>query len=129
MTSLIGAAFGFTQEGFPFRAGQAVILKIGAGIFAAMVEKADIVVCLLEWMDFSFNERILFFEIGLQISWDIEIHESLSSFWGKLNQRSKKGHHSGCMLFCKYYKMNTCNIVHYLYIGITAQRGRIKKGY
>ena len=49
---------------FPFVARQALIVEIGARVFAAVVEEADIVVRLLERLDLGFDELVEFGQIG-----------------------------------------------------------------
>ena len=72
----VGAALGFGEEGFPFRAGKAVVLEIGARPFAAVVEVADVIVRALERPDLCFDEGVKFGEIGDELGGQIEIHGS-----------------------------------------------------
>ena len=70
----IGAALRLAQQLFPVVARQAAIVEIGARPFAAMVEKADIVVRLFERLDLLRDERVELGEIGGQLRRKREIH-------------------------------------------------------
>ena len=52
----------------------AVIVPVGAGMFAAMVEEADIVVLALEWTDLALDEGVELVQIGRDVRGNVEIH-------------------------------------------------------
>ena len=58
VTGLVGEALGFAQKLFPLVARQALIVPIGAGMFAAMVKEALIVVFGLKRLDLGLDERV-----------------------------------------------------------------------
>ena len=62
------------QQLFPFVARQTLIIPVGARMFAAMVEKADIVVRHLQRLDLGRDESVEFVQIGLQIGRNRKIH-------------------------------------------------------
>jgi len=74
MTGLVGAALGFVEQRFPFGAWQPAFLKIGAGIFAAMVEETDIIIFLFKRLDLCLYETVEFGQIGLQVLWNVKVH-------------------------------------------------------
>jgi hypothetical protein len=74
MAGRVGPATGLGQKRLPFRAGQALIVPIGAGVLAAMVEEADIVVGPLQRLDLGLNETVQLTQIGDQVSGQGEVH-------------------------------------------------------
>ena len=75
MARLVGAPFHLGQQFFPFVARLAVIVPVGAGVLAAMVEEADVVVLALERPDLPLDERIQLAQIGRDLRGNLEIHE------------------------------------------------------
>src|SRR3546814_12778926 len=73
----VGFARRLFQECRPLGTRQALIVPVGARMFAAMVEEADIVVGLFQRLDLRFDEGIEFVQMGLQVGWNREIHVSL----------------------------------------------------
>ena len=74
MPRLVGAAAHLGQQGFPFVARLAVIVPVGTGVLAAMVEEADIVVLALQRPDLAFDEFVELPQIGRDLRGNVEIH-------------------------------------------------------
>ena len=74
MAGLVGAAAHLGQKRLPFVARLAVIVPVGAGMLAAMVEEADIVVLALERPDLALDEGVELAQIGRDIGGNVEIH-------------------------------------------------------
>ena len=53
----VGALAGFRQQRLPFGAGQAVIVPVGAGVLAAVVEETLVVVLRLQRRDLGFSMK------------------------------------------------------------------------
>ena len=77
MAGLVGALLGLAQQRFPFRAGQAFIVEIGARPFAAMVEEALVVVLRLKRLDLVVDEFVEHDQIVGDVLWNIEVHVCL----------------------------------------------------
>ena len=58
----VGAPAGFHHERLPFLVGQPAPLPVGAGILAAVVEEADVVVALLQRLDLPLDEVVEFLQ-------------------------------------------------------------------
>src|SRR5208337_213377 len=71
---LVGAPAHLAEQSFPFMAQQAVALEVGARPFAAMVEKADVVVFAFERLDFFLDERVQLGQVGCYVGRNIKIH-------------------------------------------------------
>ena len=54
----VGPAHAFGEEGFPVGMWQAIVGPVGAGVFAAVVEEAVVVVGALERRDRGVNEGV-----------------------------------------------------------------------
>ncbi len=52
----------------------AVIVPVGAGMLAAMIEEADIIVLALERPDLPVDELVEFGDVGRDVGGNIEIH-------------------------------------------------------
>ena len=78
MPGLVRPPLRLAQQRLPFVARQAAVLEIGARPFAAVVEEADIVVRLLQRLDFRLDEGIQLGEIVDQFRGQREIHLILS---------------------------------------------------
>ena len=76
----IGLARRGAEKLFPLVARQPLIVPIGARMFAAVVEKADIVVGVLERLDLGLDKRIELVQIRLQIGGHRKIHVSLPDY-------------------------------------------------
>src|SRR5262245_8677223 len=74
MAGLVGAALHLGQKLFPFMARLAVIVPVGAGMLAAMVEEADVVVFALERPDLALDELVELAQIGRDLRGDVEVH-------------------------------------------------------
>ena len=74
MARLVGAAAHLGQKRLPFMARLAVIVPVGAGMLAAMVEEADIVVLALERPDLALDESVELDQIRRDVGGNIEIH-------------------------------------------------------
>ena len=79
MTGCIGAAAHFAEQVLPFLARQALVVPIRPRVLAAMVEKADVVVLLLQRPDFRLDEGVEFGEVIRDRLRDFErVHVHLS---------------------------------------------------
>jgi hypothetical protein len=67
MTGAIGKVFHPAQQRFPFVPWQPAIVEIGARPFASVIEKADVVVGLLDRPDLFRDEMIQFGKVGNEI--------------------------------------------------------------
>ena len=76
--SLVGAAAGLAQQGLPLVARQAAGLEVGAGVFAPVVEEADVVVLLLQRLDLGVDEPVELVEVVLDVLRNVEIHRVAS---------------------------------------------------
>ncbi len=81
MPGLVGADRSFAQQGFPLVAWQAAIVEIGPRPFAAMVEETDVVVLLLQRLDFPGDKIVQFIKIGQQVLGERKIHFSFLPIW------------------------------------------------
>ena len=73
----VGPAAGLLKQRFPLVVGQAAALPVSPRVFAPVVEEADIVVFVLERLDFTLNEIIKYAEIVLQFFGYVEVHVCL----------------------------------------------------
>ncbi len=81
MAGLVGAPLHLGQQLLPFVARLAVIVPVGAGMLAAMVEEADIVVLALQRPDLALDERVELSDIGRDLRGNVEIHECAPPLW------------------------------------------------
>ena len=79
VTGLVGNRACFGEQLLPFLARQTVVVPVGAGVFAAMIEEADVIVAVLDRHDLLLDELVEFIEIILKLLWNLEIHR-LSPF-------------------------------------------------
>ena len=63
----VGPAAGLAQQRLPLLVRQAAALPVGAGVLAAVVEEADVVVLLLERLDLALDEVVELVEVVGQI--------------------------------------------------------------
>src|SRR6516162_4978036 len=70
---LVGEVLCLAQQRLPLLPRQATVLEIRARPFAAMIEKADVVVFLLERLDLLRDEAVEFVEIGDEVSRQCEV--------------------------------------------------------
>lgn len=54
----VGEVAGLREEGFPVCVREAACVPVGAGVLAAVVEEADVVVFVLEGEDLGFDEGV-----------------------------------------------------------------------
>ena len=80
MAGGVGAIPGLGQKGLPLGAGQAVVVPVGAGVFAAVVEEALVVVLRLQRRDLGFDEAVKLVQIGGHVRRHVEIHRRSSCF-------------------------------------------------
>jgi hypothetical protein len=76
MAGHVGAAPRLVQQGFPRLVGQAASVPVGTRVLAAVIEKAIVIVLMLQRHDLALDERI---ELGQGIGnifGNVEIHES-----------------------------------------------------
>ena len=66
VAGVVGAAACLAQQRLPLLVGQAAAIPVGAGVLAAMVEEADVVVLLLERLDLPLDEVVELAEVGDQ---------------------------------------------------------------
>ena len=71
---LVGQLARFCEQLFPFLARQAVVVPIGAGVFAAVVEEPLIVVLRLQRLDLGLDEGVQFGQIVDEVLRQIEVH-------------------------------------------------------
>lgn len=76
----IGASAGFGEQFLPVPAREPAAFPVGAGVFPAVVEEADIVVGLFERDDLLLDEIVQFVQIGDQIGGQFEIHGDSYAF-------------------------------------------------
>ena len=74
MAGLVGALSHFDEKHLPVMPGQALIVPVGARMFAAMIEEALIVVGGLQGLDFSIDKIIEHGEIIGNLAGDGEVH-------------------------------------------------------
>ena len=74
MPGLVGAPAHLAEQRFPLMTRETLIFEISARPLAAMVEKSDVIVLTLERFDFALDEVVEFFEIGLYVRRNAEIH-------------------------------------------------------
>ena len=70
----VGAAAGLAQQLLPLFVGQAAAIPVGAGVLAAMVEEADVVVLLFEGADLAFDEIVEHGEVFRELWRQFEVH-------------------------------------------------------
>src|SRR6185436_9734623 len=66
------------QQLLPFMARLAVIVPVGAGMLAAMVEEADVVVLAFERSDLALDELVELAQVGRDVGGNLEIHGASS---------------------------------------------------
>ena len=59
-TGLNRQLLGLAQQVLPGLVGQSLAIPVCAGVFASMIEKADIVIPLLQWLDLVGDELVDF---------------------------------------------------------------------
>ena len=74
VAGLVGAALHLGQKLFPFVAGLAVVVPVGPGMLAAVVEEADVVVLPLQRPDLALDEGVELDDIGRDVGGNGEIH-------------------------------------------------------
>lgn len=70
----VGEGAGFGQEGFPRGMWEAAGVPVGAGVFAAVVEEAVVIVFVLEGEDLGGDEGVEGGEEGFEGGGDGEVH-------------------------------------------------------
>src|SRR3954454_17372506 len=76
MPRAVGETFHLANTSFPSVPRQPAVFEVGARPFPSMIEKADVVVRLLERLDLASDEAIEFVQIGDQVGRQCEIHGS-----------------------------------------------------
>ncbi len=74
MPGVVGPPARLGQQQLPLMPRQAVVVPVGAGVLAAMVEEADVVVLALQRLDLRLDEGVELGEIGGQFGGNSEIH-------------------------------------------------------
>ncbi|OIQ64663.1 hypothetical protein GALL_537860 [mine drainage metagenome] len=67
VAGLVGDLAGLGQQLLPLVTGQAVAIPVRAGVLAAMVEKPDVVVAVLDRLDLGLDEGVELGQIGGQL--------------------------------------------------------------
>ena len=70
----IGAAPGLGHQQLPLVVGQPAAVPVGPGVFPAVVEEADVVVFLLEWLDLRLDKVVDLLEEFADVLGDFEVH-------------------------------------------------------
>ena len=70
----VGASAGLAQQRLPLLVGKSAAVPVGAGVLAAVVEEADVVVLLFERLDLTLDELVELDEVLRQIRGDVEVH-------------------------------------------------------
>ena len=83
VAGLVGAALHLGQKLFPIVPGLAVIVPVGAGMLAAVVEEADVVVLALQRPDLALDEGVELGQIGRDLGGNGEIHGALPLMNGR----------------------------------------------
>jgi hypothetical protein len=79
----IGTSAGFLEEEFPVVRGEATSGPVCSCVLPPVIEEANVVILLLQWLDLSFDEIVQLAEILLNVVWDVEVHVlPLSRFCG-----------------------------------------------
>ena len=78
MAGVVGETLGAGQQRLPLRIGQSTALPVGAGILAAVVEEADVVVPVFQGFDRLFDELVEFAQVVGEIFGDVEVHAVVS---------------------------------------------------
>ena len=86
VAGVVGELAGFREQRFPVLRRQTAAVPVGARVFAAMIEEADVVVRILERLDFLLDEVVEFDEIVGQIFWNVEIHRVFLPLLFKLSR-------------------------------------------
>src|SRR5581483_7280480 len=71
---LVGAPLHLGEQLLPLVPRLAVIVPVGAGMLAAMVEEADVVVRALERPDLALDELVQLAQVGRDLSGNLEVH-------------------------------------------------------
>src|SRR5262249_35042522 len=74
MARLVGAPAHLGQQRLPLVPRLAVILPVSAGVLAAMVEEADVVVLALQRADLALDGFVEFAQVRRNVGRDLEIH-------------------------------------------------------
>ena len=81
MAGVVGAPLRLAQQRLPLLARQAVAVPVGARVFAAVVEEADVVVLLLERLDLRLDEAVEFVQVGGESWRKVEIQAALPEIY------------------------------------------------
>src|SRR5690606_27771397 len=86
------------EQVFPFLARQPLIVPVGARVFAAVIEEADIVAFEFERPDLGLDEAIELIEIRLQVGGHRKVHHLSPCFLNRATQRAPRpaAHIWGC---------------------------------
>ena len=75
VAGLVGEALRLVRAAAPTpRSGRPPRVPVGAGVLAAMVEEADVVVGLLERLDLSLDELVELDEVVGEVRGNVEVH-------------------------------------------------------
>src|SRR6185312_12177599 len=91
---LVGAPLHLGQQLLPFVARLAVIVPVGAGMLAAVVEEADVVVRALERPNLALDELVELAQVGRDLRGNLEIHGPFLRWQQTTPPAGRRG--SGC---------------------------------
>ena len=74
VAGVVGELARLREQRLPILRRQAAAVPVGARVFAAMVEEADVVVGIFERLDDALDEFVEFDEVVGQVFWNVEIH-------------------------------------------------------
>src|SRR5690606_23892341 len=80
VTGGIGTALHLPEQFLPVLAGQATVVPVGAGMLAAVIEKADIVVLLFKGVDLGLDKGVELLEIVFDVLGNGEAHGCVPRF-------------------------------------------------
>jgi hypothetical protein len=71
---VVGQLAGLGQQLLPLLAGQALVVPVGAGVLAAVVEEPLVVVLRLQRLDLVIDEAVELVQIVLDVLGNVEVH-------------------------------------------------------
>ncbi len=74
VTGVVGEFARLREQRLPILGRQAAAIPVGARVFAAMVEEADVVVRIFERLDLALDEVVELDEVVGQVFWNVEVH-------------------------------------------------------
>src|SRR5580698_9822159 len=74
MTGSIGSPAGLSEQGFPFRSRQTVIVPVCSAVLATMIEEALIVILRLQRLDVGLDETVQLGQVFDEVDRQGKIH-------------------------------------------------------